>query len=213
MCPTRNRRQWIPTMLQSFLSQDYPNLELVIVADGDDIQDLLPTECGRKIRLYHLPHQEKVGEKRNLACSVAEGEYIAHFDDDDWSSSIRISHQMSKLLANSETPVHGFTEMPFFDSTGAAWLYTGTPTEACGTSLVYSKAWWEKHKFRSIDLGEDKYFVLESAARKALASEPSLTEDGYLMYATTHPNNTGRRTLNPPHWSHINDPDSVPLVL
>ncbi|MCU1245662.1 MAG: glycosyl transferase family 2, partial [Acidobacteria bacterium] len=43
--PTFERRAFIPQAMHCFLSQDYPNLELIVVDDGNDpIADLLPSD-------------------------------------------------------------------------------------------------------------------------------------------------------------------------
>src|SRR2546421_11736388 len=81
--PTYNRREFIPQALKYFERQDYPYKELIIVDDGTDtIIDLLPTHL--QITYIMLSERCTLGMKCNIACSLAKGEVICHFDDDDY---------------------------------------------------------------------------------------------------------------------------------
>ena len=53
----------------------------------------------RDDRIVYLRRDQRssVGVKRNLACEHAEGELIAHFDDDDWYAPNRLSIQVAAL--------------------------------------------------------------------------------------------------------------------
>src|SRR5215471_6882917 len=77
--PTANRRRFVPEAVRLFLAQDYSNKELVIVDDGEDsAADLIPKH--RQIRYLRLDNRQSTGAKRNLACTVASGGIIAHWD-------------------------------------------------------------------------------------------------------------------------------------
>lgn len=91
--PTRNRRAFVPRAVDCFRRQDHPARELVIVDDGDDpiaslVRDLAGDDPA--ITYHRLPHPLPLGPKRNLAVSLARGELIAHWDDDDWSAPHRL---------------------------------------------------------------------------------------------------------------------------
>ena len=111
ICPTANRRQYVPTMLKSFLSQTVTESELIVLDDGlDAVSDLMPDNP--RIRYVRLPNcsdkapafyggtpagRRSIGSKRNLCCAMARGEFIIHLDDDDWSAPNRIAHQINHL--------------------------------------------------------------------------------------------------------------------
>jgi Glycosyltransferases involved in cell wall biogenesis len=96
--PTFNRRPFITRALDHFLRQDYPKRELIIVDDGSDaIGDLVKELPG--VRYLRLSARASIGAKRNLACQHAQGEIIAHLDDDDWYSSDRLRYQVAPILA------------------------------------------------------------------------------------------------------------------
>jgi hypothetical protein len=42
--------------------------------------------------------RQSLGLKRNLACEEAGGPIIAHWDDDDWYASHRLSYQVEALV-------------------------------------------------------------------------------------------------------------------
>jgi len=94
--PTCNRPQYIEQAIRCFLAQTYPHKELVIVDDGDSIKHLVPT---RPDILYESSWPPlRIGPKRNLACGLASGDIIAHWDDDDWSAPDRIEQQLRMLV-------------------------------------------------------------------------------------------------------------------
>ncbi|MGH9866926.1 MAG: glycosyltransferase [Candidatus Polarisedimenticolia bacterium] len=95
--PTYNRRALAALALQSFLYQDYPHRELLVVDDGEDpIGDLLSEAPG--VRYFRLPSRRPLGAKRNFACEQASGEIIAQWDDDDWYAPERLSYQVGPIL-------------------------------------------------------------------------------------------------------------------
>jgi glycosyltransferase involved in cell wall biosynthesis len=195
MCLTRNRRQWLKNAIRSYLGQTYPasRRELLIVADGEDVHDLLPV--AENVRLIHLAEQTTVGQKRNFACSRARGEVIAHWDDDDWSEPGRLEDQVEMLVGH--TQVAGYCSMRFTD--GVEWHdYFGPISYALGTSLCYWRSWWEAHPFEPINVGEDNHFVNAAQNAGVLASVPARG----LMYATTHAGNTSPRIYGS-NWKRI----------
>jgi O-antigen biosynthesis protein len=192
LCVTRNRRQWIPKAIACFLSQTYPYRELLILADGESVRDLVPAD--NSIRLLELEGAARIGEKRNLGCDRALGDIILHWDDDDWSAPGRIADQVSRLL-ESKLAVTGYRSMRFTD--GAKWwLYQGTPLFALGTSLCYRRDWWKTHPFRYVQIGEDNHFVDAANAARQMVS----ADAGELMWATVHSKNTSPRSLSGSAW-------------
>jgi glycosyltransferase involved in cell wall biosynthesis len=166
ICPTRNRRAFLPAAIECFLSQDWPDRELVICDDGVSAADLIPADD--RIRYFHSRQRRSVGQKRNIACSRAEGSIICHWDDDDWYSLGRITDQVNRLMA-SGAPVAGYNEIVFAsDELQRAWRYLGEPLYAVGTSLCYLHSYWEQHPFPDLERGEDNAFV-KTAPRISVA--------------------------------------------
>lgn len=166
--------------------QTYPNREILVVSSGEDVAGLLPND----VRRIHLPARPLVGAMRNIGCNLAQGELVAHFDDDDFSHPQRIYEQVERLR-DSGLAVTGYHSMRF--TTGEQWSrYQGVSNYALGTSLCYRRSWWQLHPFPACDVGEDNDFVHLAAARHQLVS----ADAGDLMFATTHQGNTSPRNHN-----------------
>src|SRR5207244_293444 len=123
--PTRDRRRFVGQAVAYFLRQDYPAKELIVVDDGGDpIADLVPED--ERIRSIRLHERRSLGAKRNLACEVARGSLIAHWDDDDWFAPDRISCQVAELL-RANALVCGTREALYYHlDAGQAWRYSAT---------------------------------------------------------------------------------------
>ncbi len=184
--------------------QTYPNRELLILADGEDVRDLVPeTDCS--IRLVHLDRSDPIGDKRNFGCERARGELIAHWDDDDYSAPERLADQVVRLRASAKA-VTGYRSMRFQDEAGAWWQYRGAPESVPGTTLCYRRDWWESHRFPCINEGEDVRFAIQAYAAGQLDQAP---DAGNLMYATIHSQNTSPRPLTAPAWVRILMPETT----
>jgi hypothetical protein len=161
---------------------------MLIVADGEDVRDLVPED----VELIHLAERPySIGEKRNFAVSQTSTPLICHWDDDDWSAPDRLKSQVDALL-DTGLQVAGFHTMKFTDGV-KWWKYNGNKAFALGTSLCYRRSWWEKHPFPAKNVGEDNEFVSVAAAAKQLHS----VDAGDLMHATIHPGNTSPRLIHP----------------
>jgi len=194
LCLTRNRRHWLPKAIQCFLEQTYPNRELLILADGEDVRDLVPNDD--RIRLLHVSGSPEIGEKRNFGCERSR-EIICHWDDDDWSEPARLRTQIETLLQDGSKAVAGFHSMRFTDGV-KWWKYLGTANYALGTSLCYRREFWKMNRFPSLQVGEDNQFVANAHAQRQLLT----TDAGELMYATIHAGNTSPRKLGS-NWKAI----------
>ena len=186
LMPTADRRPFVPQAIHCFLSQDWPEKELVIVDDGADvIRDLVPDDP--RIRYFRQEQKQAVGAKRNFACRQARGEVIVHWDDDDWSAPWRLRYQVEQLLA-VEADISGLDHVLFYAPGEAkAWEYlypTGQRRWVYGASLCYTKAFWQAHPFPEVRVGEDTRFVWADARAKI-----HVLEDPRFLVALIHRNN------------------------
>lgn len=195
LCLTKNRRQWLPKAIQCFLSQTYEPRELLIIADGEDVRDLVPVD--ERIRLIHLAEARSIGEKRNFGCERAHGEIIAHWDEDDYSAPERLADQIKRLIESGKA-VTGYHTLRFSDGE-RWWRYEGVRNYALGTSLVYRLDWWKLHKFRAVHVGEDNAYVEEANRSRQLIT----ADAGELMWASIHPGNTSPRKMTGSNWKRI----------
>jgi glycosyltransferase involved in cell wall biosynthesis len=193
--PTRNRREFVPLAIRYFLRQDYSERELIVVDDGTDpVGDLLPLD--ERIRYVLLPPRASVGAKRNLACELARGEIVVHWDDDDWQAPHRLSVQ-ARALRESGADVCGIRRVPYFDrGSGEAWEYVyanaGAPWLA-GSALAYRREFWRTHRSPDLDVGEDNAFLAAAGAGRLHALAGAAFHVGIIHRGNVSP----KRALGP----------------
>lgn len=191
MPTTAARLKWIPRAIRCFLNQTYKNAELLIVEDGGEgVRAIVPSHP--RIRYVVTSKCHTLGDKRNVACDCAKGDYVAHWDDDDWSAPERLQYQIDALI-RADKLVAGFRRIYFWDESKlVAHEYAGTARYVVGTSLLYRKDWWKGHRFTGLNVGEDNIFVAQANTAKVLMVDDTLG----LMVASTHGANTSKRTVN-----------------
>jgi hypothetical protein len=109
VCPTYNRRLFLPILIYQFNYQDYPKelLQLLILDDSDisnqDIIDNLDEELKNRIIYKYDNNKKPIGHKRNILNKMAlenNAEYIVCFDDDDYYPSNRVYYGIDELEKN-----------------------------------------------------------------------------------------------------------------
>ncbi len=198
--PTFNRRRFIPLALKYFFSQTYPNKELIIIDDGSDcVRDLIPSDdC---IQFYYFNRKISLGVKLNLGCAYANGEIIAHFDDDDWYAPWRLSYQVEALREKNKG-ICGINRLYYYDlRTGGAYQYVYPDTQRLwlsGSSLCYRKSLWEGHRFKNIDVGMDALFVWGIPLERI-----KILENPAFAVHMIHSSNSNAKKVNGPWWKAI----------
>lgn len=195
--PTADRRQFVPLAVEYFLRQDYPHKELIVVDDGaDSVADLMPDD--ERVRYFRLEGRQTIGEKRNFACEQSRGELIAHWDDDDWYAPHRLSYQIAELLGG-RADACGINLLFFYDAgRRAAWKYAYPARQKiwmAGSSLCYTRAFWESNRFEHVNVGEDARFVWKNrAARMLVLSDPTF------LVPMIHPHNVSPKQTGGAYW-------------
>jgi GT2 family glycosyltransferase len=80
------RHGWLRQAVASVLNQTYPNLELIVVEDGNNTAEVIMAELRQKVDLRIIYKScEKRGRSHagNVGLSLATGEYLCFLDDDD----------------------------------------------------------------------------------------------------------------------------------
>jgi len=173
---------------------------------------------GQRIGYFCLLKRLTIGAKRNLACALAHGEFIAHIDSDDHSEPGRLADQMARLLASGKA-VTGYHSLLF--TNGSSWWrfegpvfsgIVGNQHGVFGTSLLYRRDWWRKHPFvdgpKQFTNYEDRAFVLTAIQDSQLVEAPA----GDLMYARVHGENTSPKGISGPMWKRIEAPASMVIA-
>jgi glycosyltransferase involved in cell wall biosynthesis len=196
--PTFDRRAFVPQAVRYFLRQDYPAKELIVVDDGPEpVSDLLPADP--RIVYHRVEAQMVLGAKRNLACDLARGPIIVHWDDDDWSSPDRVSVQVAALTGNG-ADVCGVASLLYYDPVhSSAWRFTWPSAQrpwAAGPSLCFTKELWRRSPFPEVTIGEDTRFVFSPAVRRVADVRAAACIVGIM-----HAGNTAPKSVRSPHWT------------
>ena len=107
VCPTWNRREFLPYLLYIYQYQDYPadKRELIILDDSEqsnqDLIEMMVDSALHNVRYVHSPERLPLGRKRNMLNELALGEYIISFDDDDYYPPEKISHQVAEMQGHN----------------------------------------------------------------------------------------------------------------
>ena len=197
--PTRGRPEFAAQAVEYFRAQTWPEKELIIIDDEDAPSFAEPPAFAAYERLRT---RRTIGQKRNLACSMATGDLICHFDDDDYSAPGRIADQAQRIL-DTGAGLTGYHRMRFIDELGRWWLFSASSPEhyILGTSMMYTRQFWQAHPFPSHPehrVGEDNA-VVQRAGRELVTAD---ARD--LMWARIHGGNTSRKsTDNRDCWERI----------
>ena len=99
LCVTQNIH--IDRAIECFLSQVYPNLELIIIYENDNrfLKKINNYKNYKNIHSYEIPINPKLtlGDLRNISLDFAYGDYIIQWDDDDFYFPNRIIEQFKRL--------------------------------------------------------------------------------------------------------------------
>jgi glycosyltransferase involved in cell wall biosynthesis len=209
--PTRGRSAMARRAVESWSQQTWPETELVIV-DDVGCRSFPGGISGERILYVAAGSDLLLGSKRNLACSLARGEVIVHFDSDDYSLPGRMRDQVERLLTGRPAQVTGYHSLLFQDLTGVQlveqgglrstsgwWLWKSLKGEAAGTSLCYFRSWWAKHQFANVASGEDDLFWQEAGASGVAIS----SEGSEFLCATHHRDGTSGRLIGGAEWEEL----------
>ena len=192
--PTRDRDRFLKNALAYFRSQDYTNIEWLILDDSHQPAEWLDDLSGETIFYQHMDRQITVGEKRNILIEKARGETIIQFDDDDYYAQNYVSSMVSALtelgadlinlrgwfLYDVRSDFFGYWDLmqkegPHYrcDHEGVALTMLSPENNrglennqlGFGFSYAFKRKVWESIKFPAIHWNEDGEFSLEARAK------------------------------------------------
>jgi len=214
---TRDRPELARRAVECFRAQTYEPKELLIYDTGDP-EWSFGIGGSDIFRAGDFPGAS-IGVLRNRANTLASGDILIHWDDDDYSHPSRIAEQVAHLQ-QSGADVVGYNELLFWrvpyiadqagtweahpqmqmptPQPGAAWLYSNRdPRYAVGTSFCYWRKTWERKPFRDLPRnkrgrGEDTEFLtdLKCEAISAMRGGPDCPVCDPRMIARIHGGNT-----------------------
>jgi len=203
-CPTtESRQQFHPLLYECFKAQIHEPKELVIVDSGTRPSRFFESCAERDPRVIYrffavgdahvdAPRKARnqewsLGLKRNIACYLARGVAIAHFDDDDlyapeylswmWSRLLREVKMSDKVLTSPDQGVDPLmaiklTDWHLLDISTLKFSYLDVLADkdipprdrrgwlyGWGFSYFFSRKAWEKAPFPDVEFAEDAGFM------------------------------------------------------
>jgi alpha-1,3-rhamnosyltransferase len=101
--PSYNHERFIEESIRSVLSQDYPNIELIVIDDASrDKSPEIIAQLAKQYKFKYLQHEKNAGLTRTLneGLSMANGEYVCPFSSDDIMLSEKTSIQVEFMEKN-----------------------------------------------------------------------------------------------------------------
>ena len=214
--PTADRPEFVVQAINLLRRQDYEDWELVVIDDGAlDTRAALARELyDPRIIWVRISHSVSIGQKRNIGCNRARGEFIAHWDDDDWHGRGRLRRQLTPLLMGTAA-ITGLRNVPWFDVGSWRFLLPSQSfhhqlfaADVAGGSLVYRRSIWTRIKYPHCSMAEDSVF-LKSALRDGYEMIALPADDLYIY--VRHGRNTWRTSESRRNgindWLQIAEPE------
>jgi len=174
--------------VQSFLSQTWPNKELVIINDGKvPLLPFLSTSLppGTDIRESTFPSGAyTLGDLRNKGLEKADGEWVIQWDDDDWYHPWRIAMQMDEAVDDHAVLLKCQVRYSFPNDSAKAFRWPYKPNPAIpGTVLHPNKPGLA---YRSERKAEDDHFLQDHFKDKMIVLDNAANPHLYLRFFTGH---------------------------
>ncbi|PSR11909.1 MAG: hypothetical protein DA408_11255 [Bacteroidetes bacterium] len=103
--PTYNRASILPRAIESVITQDFSNWELIIIDDGST--DTTRAEVEKFLKdgriSYFWQKNKELNAARNTGIKLAKGTYLAFLDDDDYYLPNHLSY-LAKILKDKNYP-------------------------------------------------------------------------------------------------------------
>ena len=158
ICITRKRPKFLKRAIENFLYQTYPNKELVIVYDEDDIDTIsfLKNIKNKNIRkIKNKDQKQRLGSLRNLGIKKATGDYVIQWDDDDEYNPDRMKVQYEYIKKKGGNKACVLKNWYIYDNqTDTQYLSYSYPWEG---SIMAPKKLIQKYPYPDLPMGEDTY--------------------------------------------------------
>lgn len=213
----------MPSLYEAFRSQSWPDLELLVGDDSPLPSPFFAALNDPRVRYWHWPARQTIGDKRNHLCAAATGEVIAFFDDDDHYAPDYIRRMVDGLGDADLVKLAGWYvyaveagELYYWDTArtmpvhhrlgggppGFALAeqfppdFTARNVDGYGFSYVFRRDLLARAAFPARNFGEDLAFV--TAARQAGARVKAVQDDSAVVAHLVHASSTS--TAFPQYW-------------
>ncbi len=153
--PTYNRTQFIRRSIACYKAQTYPliNMEWIILDDGTEPAEALFTEAEfdgvPNIRYVREYSKMTIGAKRNKLNSLAKGDIIVAWDDDDYYPPERIQTVVNTFAAApKEIQLVGSSLMYMYMPDKSIWsIGPFHPNHSSNATLAYRRTYLNGHAY------------------------------------------------------------------
>lgn len=149
ICATYNRRRFLPYLLHIYSKQTYAinKRELIILDDSPSTNEDVVNEFKKKnpkenIKYYYQSDKLTLGCKRNKLNSLATGDIIINFDDDDYYPPERVKYTVTKMNA-MKADIAGSSEIYLYFTQTKQMMISGPFSNCHSTNgtIAYKKSW------------------------------------------------------------------------
>ena len=133
--PARNEERDIKNCVESLLSQDYPNFEVIVVDDGSvDASASLIANIDRDI-VFLSQDNAGAAAARNLGAKNAKGKFLAFLDADDVWSRFMLEIQVRALESHSDARF-SFTGSILTNEAGLKEVFASNESQVSRSCIV-----------------------------------------------------------------------------
>lgn len=191
LCVTFNRQHLIPFIIYQFKKQLYPNYLMELIIYDDSKERIFLNIYDDNIKYIYSNEKKTLGAKRNKLNSIAKGDIIVWFDDDDYYFPDRIKDTVT-LLNNSDRLLVGCMYTLLYDSFKSKRIFKINHKRINYTQnniLAYKKDYLQSHAYNDNDsYNEEKYFTND------FSEQAVMMEGKNLCIHIAHMSNTVSKT-------------------
>lgn len=109
--PNYNNGEYLEKCLNSVLSQNYKNYEIIFIDDLSEDNSLeIASKMLNKHKIIKVPYKKYNGGARNLGIIEATGDYIICIDSDDWLKDQNVLKDINDNLHDEDIMFLGFEQ-------------------------------------------------------------------------------------------------------
>ncbi len=182
VCPTYNRRRFLPWLFRLFESQTYPadRLELVVLDDSDvsnqDLVDGLPEPLRSRVNYVHSSERLVLGRKRNMLNTMARGDIIVSLDDDDFYPPDKVSYTVAAMQV-VKADISGSSGMYIYFADLKRVFLSGpfATGHATNGTLSYTRKYLATHRYEDDAKSAEEKAFMKGYTERILQLDPRRT--------------------------------------
>ncbi|WML35843.1 glycosyltransferase family A protein [Clostridium sp. OS1-26] len=176
-----NKSKYINSIFKNYNRLIYPYKELIIILNNDklNIKDYkMKAEGLKDVRIFQLGENYTLGECLNLGIEQSKYDYISKIDDDDYYGAYYLIDLMNVFKYTDAQITGKATCFIYFQNNNNLGIFLPNyenryVNHLAGGTILFKKEVFKKVKFRSLNIGEDNYFLNDcsSAGLKIFSSD------------------------------------------